>query len=235
MESSSHSVQNARNLYTNGNDSSSQSLNNYNESVATTTTTTTTITTNDTINRNNTDREFITLSTIDSYQNGSGQFVGRQEEWARLSSYHKVQRRLKKNLKLYSFRKYRKAKYDPLPFAANLAGKLLKNKEKGIVSSVIAKRLCEEAKVSAGSINVYPKLANLMNKTLEAGRLQLKAIDFVNIFLQYVNQVIPSLSAEVQTMFQTIVNPNLNRNSHNSTIVNVINENANVIHFVKTC
>ena len=121
MESSSHSVQNARNLYTNGNDSSSQSLNNYNESVATTTTTTTTttITTNDTINRNNTDREFITLSTIDSYQNGSGQFVGRQEEWARLSSYHKVQRRLKKNLKIYSFRKYRKAKYDPLPFAAS--------------------------------------------------------------------------------------------------------------------
>ena len=237
MESSSHSVQHARNLYTNGNDSSSQSLNNYNESVATTTTTTTTttITTNDTINRNNTDREFITLSTIDSYQNGSGQFVGRQEEWARLSSYHKVQRRLKKNLKIYSFRKYRKAKYDPLPFAANLAGKLLKNKEKGIVSSVIAKRLCEEAKISAGSINVYPKLANLMNKTLEAGRLKLKAIDFVNIFLQYVNQVIPSLSAEVQTMFQTIVNPNLNRNSHNSTIVNVINENANVIHFVKTC
>ena len=36
-------------------------------------------------------------------------------------------------------------------------------------------------------------------------RLKLKAIDFVNIFLQYVNQVIPSLSAEVQTMFQTIV------------------------------
>ena len=101
MESSSHSVQNARNLYTNGNDSSSQSLNSYNESVATTTTTTTTttITTNDTINRNNTDREFITLSTIDSYQNGSGQFVGRQEEWARLSSYHKVQRRLKKKFK----------------------------------------------------------------------------------------------------------------------------------------
>ena len=93
MESSSHSVQIPfTSFYTNGNDSSSQSKAISISQISTKTTTTNYKPLMILINRNNTDREFITLSTIDSYQNGSGQFVGRQEEWARLSSYHKVQR-----------------------------------------------------------------------------------------------------------------------------------------------
>ena len=112
-------------------------------------------------------------------------------------------RRVRRVKKQTQINRIRKSKYKNAIKQMEL---LLKNKEKGAVSSVIANCLCNEAKVSLGSINLYGKLANLMNKTLETGRLKLKVIDFVNVFLKFVDQVIPSISAQIRKILEMVIN-----------------------------
>ena len=114
-----------------------------------------------------------------------------------------VQRRCEKNLRLCSYRLRRSVKNDPLPLSVHtgVRSALLKNKEKGIISSLLADKICKEANVPQKSIKLYCQLANLIHSKLECERLKPDANDFVQAFLSYVERVIPSLAIQFRQIW----------------------------------
>ena len=145
----------------------------------------------------------ISESTVDSLETGSMQFVGRQEGWARLAAYKQVQRRREKNLRLCSYRLRRSVKNDPLPLSVHtgVRSALLKNKEKGIVSSILADKICKVANVSQKSIKLYCQLANLIHPKVESERLKLDANDFIQVFFSYIERTIPTLAVQFRQIY----------------------------------
>jgi hypothetical protein len=117
-------------------------------------------------------------TTLDFWQTGSGQHLGRQEGWARLKAHEMVKRRQELNLIRCSYRKNRSSKRDPFPLKA-----LIKLKKKGrakVKSSLqvfLAERACASANLDYKICNSYEKVSNIPhNQALEAARLAIQPI-----------------------------------------------------------